>query len=527
MRFRNDAAPVACTAALLSSLPSDATAGRFTADDRETILVSRANGGAFPNGPSRNAAISQDRQRASFAAFESDATNIIPGDTNEMTDVFLVPRAGRFALEGGPWRAGRTRLVSRGFDGAQANGPSTQPDLDGDQLHRASCVAFVSAASNIVPGDTNGLPDAFVHHLRTRRTQRVSLTTKGRQTNGATYEVEVDGSCTRVAFVSDASNLAARTPPGVKQVYVRFLSGRRGNARLRGRTVLASASNGGRPGDRDSTGIAFSKLGGAPGCTRSCEATRGEAVAFQSDAANLAPRDGNGVSDVFVRSFAAKRGRLRGRTTLVSRTRGGRAGNGPSNEPDIGDNGAFVAYRTEATDLLPADHNGAADVARSNAQAPGRAVWVSRSEAVGASGNGHSARPTITRSGSMVFFESAAANLQSVVRAGGFFDRNASGDIFFWAGVSGNVSLQSRDSNNEILNNPSSRDDPSHRPHAPALRPATSYYGNYVLWESPYPLVDLRVAGSAFGGLTPSAAAERSQTDPALNQVYLRYIGPA
>jgi hypothetical protein len=508
---------VAAVAATVLAIPSSAAAGRFTADDRETILVSRATDGGFPNGASRNAAISQDRQRASYAAFESDATNIVAGDTNGATDVFLVPRAGDFGLEGGPWRPGGARLVSRAYDGRPANGPSTQPDLDGDQIHPASCVAFVSAASNIVRGDTNGVPDAFVYDLRTRRTRRVSLTSRGGQANGATYEVEVDGSCTRVAFVSDASNLARRTRRGTKQVYVR----------VDGVTLLASASNGGRPGNADSSGIAFSKLGGAPGCTRSCGAKLGEAVAFESNASNLAPRDRNGATDVFVRSFARVRGKLRPRTTLVSRTRGGRAGNGPSSQPDIGDNGAFVAYRTEATDLLPGDRNGVADVARANAQAPGRSVWVSRSQAVGAGGNNHSGRPTITRSGSMTFFESAASNLQSNVRAGGFFDRNETGDIFFWAVVSGNVSLQSRDSDHEILNNPPEHVDPDHRPHAPALRPASSYYGNYVLWESAYPLVDLNVARQAFPGLAPRAAAERSTSEPALNQVYLRYIGPA
>lgn len=65
------------------------------------------------------------------------------------------------------------------------------------------------------------------------------------------------------------------------------------------------------------------------------------------------------------------------------------------------------------------------------------------------------------------------------------------------------------------------------RPHPPSQRPVSSYYGNYVLWESAYPLVDLSVAGRVFPGLTPRAAAERSTAEPALNQVYLRYIGPA
>lgn len=514
--------------ALLVAAPA-AQAQRFTADDRETLLLSRAADGGLPNGASRNGAFSQDRQRASYAAFESDATNIVAGDVNGATDVFVVPRRRLVDLKGGPWRGDATRLISRAHDGGPANGASWGPDLGGDQIHAPRCVAFVSAASNLVPGDRNGQPDAFVHDIRAGRTRIVSLGPGGRQADGATYEVAVDGGCERVGFVTDARNLGGRSGPAArKQVYVRVIGSSGPNKGLAGRTFLASASSGGRPGNGDSTGIAFSKLGGGGNCTRRCNARAGEAVAFESTASNLAPGDRDRRSDVYVRSFARRGGGFAMRTTLVSATRTGRAGNGASSQPAIGDNGAYVAFRTEATDLLPGDANGVADIARVNALEPGRAVWVSRSQAVGSPANGPSARPTITRSGSMVFFESDATNLQSTVRggSGANFDRNGTGDIFFWAFVSRNASLQSRDSANEILNNAERRSQ-GHVPHAPARNPATSYYGNYVLWESSYPLVDLGFAASVFPGLTVREAAQRSQTEPALNQVYLRYIGPA
>ena len=496
-------AALAVAALLLAAAPAQAQ--RFTADDRETLLLSRAADGGFPDGPSRNGVFSYDRQFARFAAFESDATNIVAGDTNGQTDVFVVDRARPFDLGGQPWRLGRTRLVSRGAGGEPANGPSTGPDLGGDQVHRPRCVVFVSAASNLVRGDRNGRADAFIHDLRSGRTRLVS---DGR---GTVSEVAVDGSCGRVAYVSDAG--------GHKQVYVRVLSG--------GRPTVVSASPRGRSGNGDSTGLAFSKLGGAGGCKRSCGARVGEAIAYESTSTNLARGDRNRRSDVYVTSFSPRGRGLRRRTTLVSATASGRAGNRASSEPAIGDNGAYVAYRTEATDLLPGDANGVADIARANALDPGSNIWVSRSQAVGEPANGPSARPTITRSGSMVFFESDATNLQSTVREGGIaFDRNVSGDMFFWSWVSRNASLQSRDSKNEILNN-GERYERDHRPHAPARNPAASYYGNYVAWESAYPLVDLGVAASAFPGLTPEDAAARSFTEPRLNQVYLRYIGPA
>ena len=81
-------------------------------------------------------------------------------------------------------------------------GRRRSPALDGDSHHAPHCVAFVSAASNLVPGDTNGQPDAFVRDLRTSgTTTRVSVDSRRRaRANGTTYEVSIDGDCERVAF---------------------------------------------------------------------------------------------------------------------------------------------------------------------------------------------------------------------------------------------------------------------------------------------------------------------------------------
>ena len=180
-------------------------------------MLSRSAAGGVPNGPSVGGAISGDRQYAALAAFTSFASNIVNGDTNGFADVFVVSRRNALAdnLQGLPWRpAGPAQLVSRGRGGALANGPSYGADLDGDQLHDGPggdgphCVAFISAASNLVKGDTNGKPDAFVADLKTGRITRVSVDSRGRQVNGTTSDVEVDGSCGRVAFVSDAHELA-------------------------------------------------------------------------------------------------------------------------------------------------------------------------------------------------------------------------------------------------------------------------------------------------------------------------------
>ena len=208
-------------------------------------------------------------------------------------------------------------LASRGLGGQPANGPSTLPSLDGTSRVAPHCVAFVSAASNLVRGDTNGKPDAFLYDLRTGSLRRVSVNSRGRQSSGTVSEVAVNGLCTRVAFVSDAADLALRrtknrswrtavtraNPPGRRQVYVRAIGGTNGIDRaLKGLTFLASATDRGRPGDGDSHSIAF---------THNSD-TR--ALTFASDARNLSSRDGNGVTDVYQRVMTRGYGRkFRGR----------------------------------------------------------------------------------------------------------------------------------------------------------------------------------------------------------------------
>src|SRR3954451_17257252 len=181
--------------------------GAHTESSRTTFLLSTAQG-SFPNGPSRNAAVSHDQRIARYIAYESDASNIVDGDSNNATDVFLVIRAAPFGHNGTPWKASGTQLVSKGQGGAPANGPSYRPALDGDSHHSPHCVGFVSEASNLVPGDTNGKADGFVYDIRTQRMARVSVASGGAQANGDTFDISISGDCERVAFTSDATNLA-------------------------------------------------------------------------------------------------------------------------------------------------------------------------------------------------------------------------------------------------------------------------------------------------------------------------------
>jgi hypothetical protein len=562
--------------ALAAAIP--ATAGAFDpTKDRETHLLSRSVDGGFPNGPSRDPVFAQNGQGASYIAFESDASDIVGNDPNGFTDVFVARRGGSFTdYRGEPWQpAGAPRIASQGMGGAPANGRSWGADLDGDAKHRKPhCVAFVSEASNLVPGDTNGKADAFVRDLRSGRIKRVSVAGRKRQSNGTTYDVKIDGACSRVAFTSDASNLylsnkaagrskvkrplRTKAPQlGTKQVYVRFLNNRLDNKNLKNVTWLASSSKRRAPGAGNSYDVSFGRIG--DGCPKRCGTDSGDSIAFTSDASNLAGRDHNGAADIFQKTFylptqTSKQRRhhrkrpMKLNTLLISGTRSGRTGNGASTKAATNDDGEYVAFQTDATNLAPGDHNHATDILLRGTFSDSRRMrMVSHAKETGQA-NGGSYNATITSPASILFFESDATNLQpnpvNKRARGKFYDRNCMRDVFFWNTVSGNASLQSRDSEQRIPNLPENTGGGTEAPCPTVVaegssNPASSYYGNYFAFESSYPLLDLDFEQSVLDhvdGVLPGAisspvskwaqAAHLSLNDPAMHQVYLRYNGP-
>jgi hypothetical protein len=369
--------------------------------------------------PARNPAISQDKRFGRIAAFESD--------TGGTTNVFAVRRTVPYGENGSPWHAGRRELVSAGLGGAPADGPSTAPALDGTSRVAPHCVAFVSAASNLVRGDTNGRPDAFLRDLRSGVTRRVSVDSRGRQSSGTVTEVAVDGLCRRLAFVSDASDLALRrtgnrswrtavtraNPPGRRQVYVRAIGGSTGiDHAIRGLTFLASATDRGVPGDGESHSIAY--------------APNAEMLSFASDAGNLSSKDGNGATDIYQRVMTRQYGpKVKGRraqrlhmdTRLVSSDSGGRAGSGASTQPASNVDGSVVAFVTTASDLVRT--GGRAQIAKAELSGGGRPrVRLASGAGGGAPGNGASAAPSLTAAGSWVLFESDATNVGVTSRRG-------------------------------------------------------------------------------------------------------------
>jgi Tol biopolymer transport system component len=164
--------------------------------------------------------------------------------------------------------------VSVASDGTQGNGDSVSPSISADGRY----VAFMSYAYNLVPGDTNGKADVFVHDRLTGQTTRVSVASDGTQGNDGSGGASISANGRYVAFVSGASNLVPGDTNGKADVFV--------HDRLTGQTTRVSVASDGTEGNSDSIYPSIS--------------ADGRYVAFQSWASNLIPRDTNGAWDVFV-----------------------------------------------------------------------------------------------------------------------------------------------------------------------------------------------------------------------------------
>ena len=249
-------------------------------------------------------------------AFESAATNLVPGDTNDSEDVFTRSSAGILRAS-----------VSSG--GLQADGPSRNPSLSGD----GQILVFESSATNLVLGDTNGAWDVFVHYRQTGETKRISLSSTGQQTGADCGDAQISRSGRYVTFQCDA----ALTPDDLNtytDVYRHDLQ----TGQVQRVSVSAVA---GQPGNGDSLTSAVSD--------------DGRFVVFSSDASDLVAGDDNASWDVFVRDLEA------GTTQRVSVSSAGIPGNSHSNLPAavassvdaISGDGRFVLFRSMATNLVP------------------------------------------------------------------------------------------------------------------------------------------------------------------------------
>ncbi len=220
--------------------------------------------------------------------------------------------------------------VSISSVGIQANGDSEEPSISSDGF----IVAFISEATNLVPGDTNDAQDVFVHDLGTGITERVSVASAGTQGDDDALTLSLSSNGSFVAFGSFATNLVAGDTNDVIDVFV--------HDRDKGTTARVSIATDGTQANDESFSPAIS--------------SSGRFVAFRSDATNLVADDTNSNSDIFVRD------RTSGVTRRVSVDSDGDQANGDSILPAISADGRFVAFSSEASNLVAGDTNNLADI---------------------------------------------------------------------------------------------------------------------------------------------------------------------
>ncbi len=281
-----------------------------------TRRVSLPSGLGDSNGPSYNPVISGDGR---YVAFNSDASNLAPEDTNFSLDVFVRDRATQV-----------TRRVSIGPGGAQADGYSVEPAISADGRY----VVFQSYASNLVADDTNDTPDVFVRDRVTHETSRVSVGSGGVQGNSASGQADISRNGRYVAFSSSAANLVLSDTNSLQDVFVRD--------RVHDLTRRVSVAPNGVEADNYSYDAAISASGGY--------------VGFSSRASNLVVGDTNGKPDVFVRN------RVANVTQRVSVSLGGASANGASDQPALSADGRYVSFTSAASNLVSDDTNSSRDV---------------------------------------------------------------------------------------------------------------------------------------------------------------------
>ncbi len=292
---------------------------------------------------------------ARFVAFASEAANLVPGDTNQWSDIFLHDRQSRTTVR-----------ASIDSSGGEANYESLEPAVSADGRY----VAFSSHSSNLVPNDTNARQDVFVHDLWTGETRRVSVASDGTQADGSSYGPVIAGNGPVIAFVSTAKNLGADV---YSSVFTHDLAS--GETRLESRAEDGSPVNAYFPAltfdaryltfstsarslgsdsneyfdvyrvDRTDGSLLLVSVGdegrsGNNGSWASSISQDGGVIAYSSGAANLVERDENGYDlDIFVRDIDA------GTTELVSRrTDGSNLGSRSSDIPVLSLDGRHVAF---------------------------------------------------------------------------------------------------------------------------------------------------------------------------------------
>lgn len=328
-----------------------------------TRLVTTAMHGGAASNPTFGGSLSADGLSVAFA---SDSGDIVPGDTNGANDIFVRDMA-----------ANATHRATVGEFGRPGDGPSSTPAISMD----GRLIVFASTARNFMPDDLSAASKIFLRDRVLKTTVRADVNAAGQAANNTSVEPAISADGQHIAFTSYAKNLVSGDTNDTWDIFVRNLA--------TNTVARASVSSAGVEGNGQSNNAALS--------------ADGRYVVFSSIASNLVSNDTNAKRDIFLRDTVANT------TVRVSVATDGTQADDHNYVPDISGDGNIVTWYSVATNLVPGDTNGSMDVFVRDMR-----TGVTRRASVNTAGEqalGDSATPRISRNGRYVAFYSNAANL--------------------------------------------------------------------------------------------------------------------
>ena len=413
-----------------------------------------ALGGNSPNGPSQIASFSASSD-GRYVAYSSEADNLVGGDTNAFRDIFV-----RDLATATNW------LISVGPGGGGANGTSYEPSISGDGRY----VAYTSSATNLVAGDANKATDVLVCDRETGITSLASVKSTGAGTaNKASYSPSLSSDGRWLLFRSQATDLVAGSFSGADNLFLRDLQ----NGATRALTTTGAGATASTP---DGRSIGF--VGGANSASTSpflyvWDAALAARVYTNATLGitNLAvSSDGNRLAYVLSSTLQVADRALRTNWTLTTlppnsrtqprlnsdgnwltharvsgsynqifldnlhdgsewllshATNSSAAANGHSDQPEISPDGRFVAYRSQATNLL-AGLSGTTRQIVLYDRLTGANSLVSANPATSEAGSGFSMRAGFSPDGQVLLLQSWSPELASG-------DFNRTGDVLAYS----------------------------------------------------------------------------------------------
>ncbi len=374
-----------------------------------------------------------------YVAFTSDSDLLMDEDTNGQSDIFIYDGSTE-----------TLQLISNAADGAQGNNGSYNPSVNAD----GKFVAFESEASTLVTGDNNMTGDIFLRDVQAGTVKLISINAvDGTETDENSYAPSISADGKLVAFYSD-SNLLVPGESDQTDIFLydsdtdslSFISNAADGTLPNGGSFFSSISADGKFVAFDSTAsnlvatdangftrdvflreieagtvtlISVNSVDGSEGegsSFRSSISADGKFVAFQSNAENLVPGDTNGVFDIFVRDIANDT------ITLISNNMDGTESNVDSSSPSISADGRYVTFECSSNNLIDEDTNNSSDIFVYDMIT--KTLIIVSNAADGTQADDYSYSPAISANGKYVVFESDASELVTG-------DTNGKSDVFF------------------------------------------------------------------------------------------------